>query len=951
VQTNRKVKKLINILCLLTALISLQVVSNDAYSQNSSKGKIVGKVFDKNTNETLIGLPVVIEGTTTGGQTNVEGRYEINNLVPGKYTIIFKYVSYTTKSVSDIEVKAGEATTLNVAMEEAATTMQEVVITSSYKKESIGALYSIQKNNIAISDGISSDIIKRSPDKSTGEVLRRVSGASIQDNKFVVIRGLSDRYNYALINGSPLPSTEPDRRAFSFDIFPANLLDNMTITKAATPELPGDFAGGVIELKTKDFPEETFFNISAGTSYNSISTFKPYYRNTTRGKTDWLGIDDGTRDLPGAFPKDKQSVTGLKKQAAAAQLIKNDWGNEKVNSTPLGQSLQVSYGTKGKVLGNTAGAIVALTYNNSQRYNLIERQNFEQVGTNRLFYYRDENYKNSVLWGALANFAYQVGDNSKISFKNIYNVTADNNTILRTGSNYESGTDTELVRAYIYEFVSKTMYSSQLNFEHTFPASKIKLNINGGYSAIERNEPNMRTLSYSRSSAATDGTPYLAEIGTIPDKNSRKFYSKLNEDGYSANGNVTVPFKISGTNHSIKLGGGVQTRKREYDARFLAYKRFGIMSDSILSLGPDQLLEASNIMDTTKTPLKGFVIEDISNPTSQYDAESNLKYGFIMFDNKLLKKLRVVWGARIESNMVKLNVDTLSSLKVDTQNIDILPSVNFTYELTQKTNIRLAYSKTLSRPEFRELASFTFEDFVTNVFVQGNKDLKRGTIDNYDIRFETYPNAGEIFSVTGFYKTFKDPIEFVFEGGNNTKTYRNVKGATTYGVEFEIRKKLNIFNRFNALAWEQWDNFTVSANYSLIRSEVDLSGNLFVYDSLRPLQGQSPYVINAGLQYYEPNVGFGVSLLYNIIGKRIVEAGYSGYADVWEAPRSLLDLQITKTLYKKIEFKFNCSDILNQSRIFYQDIDKNNKYNEDKDTFITRTKYGTTYSFSLAYTF
>ena len=231
------VKKIIFI-----ALTLFMTATAAVQAQTPGKGKIIGKVVDKANNEPMIGMVVQVEGTTIATQTNFDGQYELKNLNPGSYKLVFKYLGYNTKTVNEIEVSAGKTTTLNATMEEQKTDLQEVVVTSTYKKESLGSLYSIQKNNIAISDGISSDIIKRSPDRNTSEVLRRVSGASIQDNKFVVIRGLSDRYNVALINGSPLPSTEPDRRAFSFDIFPANLLDNMTITKAATPDLPGDFA-------------------------------------------------------------------------------------------------------------------------------------------------------------------------------------------------------------------------------------------------------------------------------------------------------------------------------------------------------------------------------------------------------------------------------------------------------------------------------------------------------------------------------------------------------------------------------------------------------------------------------------------------------------------------------------------------------------------------------------
>lgn len=919
---------------------------------NSAKGKIVGKVTDKSNNEPIIGLVVMIEGTSIGTQTNFDGQYELINLTPGTYKLVFKYLSYNTKIIDGILVYSGKTTTLNVAMEEQGKQIQEVVIQSTYKRESAGALYTVQKNNVSISDGISSDIIKRSPDRSTSEVLRRVSGASIQDNKFVVIRGLSDRYNVALINGSPLPSTEPDRRAFSFDIFPANLLDNMTITKAATPDLPGDFAGGVIQLNTKDFPDEKFFSISTGLSFNSISTGKKYFENSSKGKYDFIGIDDGTRAIPDGVPAEENYPSNAKKAAAMSRLFQNDWGYNENSSAPPGGNFQILYGNKSKIAKKDFGYVYGVTYNNSIRYNQIERQDFDN-SIGKRFVFADDNYKNNISWGALLNLSYQTGEYSKVSFKNIYNVNTDINTIFRNGYNLEDNTpDTVKIKSYNYEFTSKRLLSSQLNYEKIFPKTSIKFKANGGYSRIDRDEPDARSLQYSNNITQSPDAPLLAQINFTPDKNARKFYSELNEDSYSFNTDLTVPFDFLKDKSSIKVGVYYTERERDFAARFFGYKRQGFpISDSVLSLGPDHLFDVSNLADSSKLPLRGFILEDITNPTARYNATNKLKATYIMLDNHLLKNLRVVWGARVEANTIQLESPG-DSMKIDTTNIDVLPSINFTYALTEKMNIRLAYSKTVSRPEFRELASFEFEDFITNVLVQGNPNLKRAIINNYDIRWELYPRAGEIISLTGFYKKFTDPIESVYLGGSNrTKTFQNVNEANNIGVEFEIRKKLTSLSKIEFLAWEKWDNFTVYANASFINSKVDLRGNINAADSIRPLQGQSPYIINAGIQYSDPNSGLNLGLLYNVIGRRIVEAGFFGYENVWEAPRNLLDAQLSKIFFSKWEIKMTVSDILNQKRIYYQDIDKNKIFNENKDNKITSTNWGTTYSFSLAYKF
>ena len=525
---------------LLLLLVSFTVKAED----NVANGKIIGKVVDKANNEPIIGLVVLIDGTSIGTQTNFDGQYELLNLKPGSYKLVFKYLSYNTKFVEGVIVNSGKTTTLNVAMEEQGKQLQEVVVRSTYKKESLGALYTIQKNNVSISDGISSDIIKKSPDRNTSEVLRRVSGASIQDNKFVVIRGLSDRYNVALINGSPLPSTEPDRRAFSFDIFPANLLDNMTVTKAATPDLPGDFAGGVIQLNTKDFPEEKFFNVNMGLSFNTISTGKKYFENSSKGKYDFLGVDDGTRAIPDGVPSEENYPSSAKKAAAMSRLFQNDWGyNENASAAP-GGSFQILYGNKNKIADKDFGYVYGITYSNSIRYNQIERQDFDN-SIGKRFIYQDDNYKNNISLGGLLNLSYQTGKNSKVSLKNIYNINTDINTIIRNGLNLEDNTpDTVKVKSYNYEFTSKKLLSSQVNFEKIFPTSNIKFKANGGVSVINRDEPDSRSLLYSNNITQSPDAPMLAQINFTPDKNARKFYSQLNEQTYSFGSDVTVPFNL-----------------------------------------------------------------------------------------------------------------------------------------------------------------------------------------------------------------------------------------------------------------------------------------------------------------------------------------------------------------------------------------------------------------------
>lgn len=942
-------------LSLLAITVSLQVKADGP----ASTGKISGKVIDKSNNEALIGLAVAVQGTSTASPTNIEGRYELR-LAPGKYNIVYKYIGYNTKTVAEVEVKAGQVTELNVTMEDASVQTKEAVVTASYSKETINALYTIQKNNITISDGISSDVIKRSPDKNTSEVLRRVSGASIQDNKFVVIRGLADRYNIATINGALLPSTEPDKRAFSFDIFPAALLDNMTITKAATPELPGDFAGGVIAINTKDFPEKQFFSFTAGTSYNTISTFKPY-STSNNGKTDFLGLDDGSRDLPANFPDSKYLAGGSKNNALAARLLPNDWGLNKNESSPLAQSYQLAFGNKTHIGKAKLGSIVALTYNRSERYTPTDRYDYDYTLNDTLFKYKDNIYRSSTSLGALANFSLMLSENNKMSLKNSFTTAGDNTTLVREGVSYTADpSHEERVQAYSYAYTNKKLLNSQLIGEHFLPSNKIKLHWVANYANLTRNEPNQRTLGFSSvyDQVADDGryTEYRPMVNSTPDKNSRRFYSGLNEDSYGFSGDVSIPTDFLIKKSVVKVGAGQQIRKRSFDSRFLGFKRIpGSKVDQaqFSAQHPDSVFTEKTFADTaTINSDGGYVLDEISNPTSNYTASSKNTFGFLMYDAKLTGRLRAVLGARVEQYAQSLGSfdATFKPIGVDTSVTDVLPSMNLTYQLTEKSNLRFSASKTVSRPEFREIAPFAFEDFVSDVVVTGNPKLKRASITNVDLRYELYPGAGQVISVTGFYKEFKDPIEFVYQiGSNRIKTFQNVPKAQAMGLELEFRYKLNFMDKM--LKWKQWDNFTFFTNCALIQSKVDVSTVVGTVETERPLQGQSPYLINGGLQYYNNKNQFGASIMFNRVGRRIIEAGFDGYRSVWENSRSLVDVQVSKTFFKVIEAKLNVSDLLAQPRIFYQEMNGKKGYEAGMDHIISKAQLGSTYSMSLSYKF
>lgn len=925
-------------------------------------GKISGKVSDKKTGETLIGVTVKVKGTTKGMATDVDGNYIITGLNSGKHTVIFQYIGYTGKEISEVEVTSGKATVLNVILEESnSQNLNEVVIQGSFKKESVNALYALQKNSSAISDGISAEIIKKSPDRNTGEVLKRVSGASIQDNKFVVVRGLNDRYNTALLNNSPLPSTEPDRKAFSFDVIPSNLIDNIVINKTATPDLPGDFAGGAVQIKTKDFPAQRTFEINLSTGYNSISTFADFYGEKRQG-LELLGIGSSSRDLPSSFPsRNTFQNSSLGKRVGYSRLFENNWGISNLGKALPTQNLQLIFGDSYQLRNESRlGLIVSATYSNAATISKEIRNDFDardnSTGSSvMLFGYNDEYYNNRTSVDALANLSYTKGNN-KISLKNILKQSFENRFLRRAGVVYDLGSVRQVSQ---FEVTEKFMLNSVLEGDHIISQkNKAKLNWNLAYTTMSNDQPDLRSMIYSKSidDINNNNVPYEAAVPNVATPSSSgRFYGDLNDDIYSAALNYTLPFNWLKNSQTFKVGLVKQYKKRVMTARTLGYVDNSQGMD--LTQPIDQIFAPKNI------GADKFYIDDTTAPSNQYDASGDLNGGYLMMNNILLDKLKATYGVRIENYIERLDAldNSRNAINIDNNYLDILPSVNLTYELTEKANLRMSYSNSVARAQFRELAPFTFYDFKLQTVTMGNPDLKRTQINNFDLRYEFYPVAGQMISVSGFYKKFKNSIESGYGSGsspsNKSLTYINAPKANLYGMELEFRQNLSLFNNESAFL----KTLTLSGNAALMKSEVslDITPNTIINNN-RPMQGQSPYIINTSLQYASANSGWQASVLYNRIGRRIAIVGFGEYIngnyhalypEIYEAPRDILDFQISKKIIKsKGELKLNVSNILDSDAKSYQDVN-NDKYYTPNDQLINSIKYGRTFSLSFGYKF
>jgi hypothetical protein len=919
-----------------------------SFTSFAQKGKIEGKVADAKTGQPLSGVSVVNKATKKGSASDVEGRYTLSTEGAQKVSLVFTY-NGVTQQIDDIEIVEGQVTTQDVALVLREKTEESVVIRapSTARKETAASLLSFQKNNTALSSGLGADFIKRTPDKNTGEVLRRVSGTSIQDNKFVIVRGLSDRYNAAFINGAALPSSEPDKKAFSFDVIPSTLIDNIIINKTATPDITGEFAGGLIQIQTKDIPAKNSVTVGVSLGFNTQSVFKDFVSND-RTSTEAFGFSKG-RGLQGSYPTKFQDYDRLSvdEQLNVSKSF-NDRAYDEVNSKagPIQQyNLTVANVEKFKN-GSAFGSILGLTYRKSKLLFNASKTFYQSGATGQTdFDYLDSQNKYSVNAGAIANFAWTY-KKSKIAFKNLFNQLLEDNYYNRTGNSNNINQDIRLKSSVLNQ---RSLYAAQLEGSHGLNFKNIKLNWNLNFSLNDKSQPDLRVQTYTRLISTNDAFSL-----NVRGNNTNRFFSNLTDKSYGYNASATLPFQVGKFNQILKVGGAATVRLRDFRAVILGFKEPTNLS--LLTLPFNQIFNSENFRTD------GFrFTTDLQQPSDKYYGVSALSAGYVMFDNKFAEKVRLVWGARAEyfEQFLKSNErGTEKAQVVDSKKLDILPSVNLTISPNKQTNVRLAASRTVARPEFREIAPFRFFDFEQLASTEGNDTLKRGSINNYDVRYEFYPKAGEVMSLGVFYKGFTDPIELLLNeasnGSNRLYRFTNASKANLFGIEAEIRKSLSFLNGGKEDGWLK--NLYFNANASFILSKVTLGGiNPTTGEKNppvnRPLQGQSPYLINAGFQY-DGAKGTNLSLLYNRIGQRLILVGNQTIDNFFEKPRDLVDLQISQKILKnKGEVKLTVGDLLNQEVATYENRDTKTSFNKTNDRYFSRYKPGTTITVGFSYTF
>ncbi|MDF2187242.1 TonB-dependent receptor [Paraflavitalea sp. CAU 1676] len=917
-----------------------------AFVSFAQSGKIAGKVLNSK-NEPLQGVSIKIAGAPGGTTTDVEGRFSLTLSTGKKYELNFTAVGYAAKVVNDVEVTAGQVNELSIIMERGGAELGAVTVTSrrtAARLESVNAVIAFQKNTGTVASVVSAETIRRSPDRNTGDVLKRTPGASLQEGKFLVVRGLADRYNQAMLNGILLTSTEPDRKTFSFDLIPAPMIDNIVINKAFLPEYPGEWAGGLIQVNTKDIPSQSFLNVQVGTGFNTQTIGKDFYK-AKGGKWDWLGIDDGTRGLPPGYTtkSDFDILTPAEKTALGKQMA-NNW-TATSNNAPLDVSFQANGGFVSKLFKKTVGGTFGVTYNKRNRYidMLNQRNSILGSSVSKNYSYDDDRFTQDVLAGALASLSMQINPRNKVSVKSIINVNSTNYFTNRSGLDFDRGND---VRASEITFKQNTFFTTQLSGEHTLVAP-LRLKWYGAFNILDGYIPDQRRIVYARNTGTNN--PYgMLVANSLSQESGSRIFQNLSDYIYTAGGDLTYNFDLFGQRQTVKGGYMLQIKDRLYDAKLFA--NYLPRDNASLRLLPaDKIFAPENFGDGAPNSTL-FAFDAIKGNSFRYLANTILNAGFIQFDNQLSDKFRVVWGVRVENyDQLVGSVKKYDPRHTHSEVLDWLPGLNATYKLNDKTNLRLSGSQTVIRPELRELSFLNLYDFELNASVQGNPDLQRTKATNFDLRYELYPRAGEAITFGVFYKNFDKAIEQIYNegsGGASTFNFQNTDKAENYGVELEFRKRLDFITSLK--------NFTLTANAAYIKSRVQADIQGVKID--RQMQGQSPYLLNLGLNYDLQKHGFNATLLFNQIGERIylvgdISAG-AGSPDIYEAPRAVLDFQMAKKLLKnKGEIRLNVTDILNRTQYFYQNAESKDTFQKNKDPYrFTRTfgtSIGVTFNYSI----
>ena len=917
-----------------TALFVLAtILSVAAIAQN---GKIRGKVTDAADGSEIPGANVYLKENFKGGPSDLDGNFTISGIAPGTYTLVCSFISYDDRIIEGVEVTADEVTVVNVDMGAQVNMIEGAIVIAKENRASVNAINRIKATAPSAMDGVSAAAIKENGDNNVAAAAKRVTGVSIEGGKYVYVRGLSDRYSMTTLNGAIIPGLDPNRNSVQLDMFPSALIQNMMIAKAFTPDLPASFTGGLVNIETKDFPEEMQQTISFSAGYNTNATFNSDFLTYEGGKLDWLGMDDGSRaipdvvldnDIPGA--EDGQDAL-LAEQSQAFSKVWDVQNQAALPNVSFGYTVgnQIDFDSTNMALGFNA----AITYNrNSSFYSFGNTSRYLLTGD-----YEESNILNvqstmtdsqgeiSTLVGGLLNTSLKINNNNKVGLVFLRNQGGTSTARYQFGRIPSIDPD-DIKEQRSLRYLERSMTVTQLKGEHR-SEKEVILDWIVSFADSKQDTPDLRTFDNDYRVNGAGQTIYDIDEAAYLAPN--RYFREMAETNLDLRANLTIPVTIAGdsTKSNLKIGGSHTIKNRDFIERRYEY---GAVNSQF-----EGDIDAYFSNDNMDVGSNSFVyVQDLTDSRNTYEAEESITGAYAMLDFRPLEKLRVVAGARAEDAFSQATsqkffeqTDELERSKYQgtLDNLDILPSVNLTFSPNDSTNWRVAYTRTLARPTFRELAPFASFDFETRYVKIGNPGLERTLVDNIDVRYEIYPRLGEIISFSGFYKRFTNPIELVINpmAANVELSWQNQSEATVYGAEMEIRKGLDVFS-------EKLEGVAVGVNFTYVYSETQVNEaeleQIRAQDPNHPdtrvMFGQSPYIANAILQYKSPNdtTGWSANLTYNVSGPKMALVVGGGTPNVFDMPRHDINVTLSKKISENTQIRFRARNLLNaENRMIYQ---------------------------------
>ncbi len=864
--------------------VALTLVLAPSILAAQSSGRIVGTVVDAGSGQPLAGARIAVSGTAISTASRVDGQFLLTQVPEGIVTLRVAMIGFTPKTITDVKVIAGRAVSQDVSLAAQATVLEEVVVNAAAEQGTVNAAVATQRQAVAIVNAISSEEIRRSPDADAATALQRMSGATIQDGKYLNLRGLGDRYTQASLNGARIPSPEPERKVVPLDLFPSALLSEITTTKTFTPDQAGDFSGGAVNIKTREFPGQRYLSVSVTAGFNSAVTGKTSWFAPATGR-DWIAFGSSPRALPGRFGSvDFSQPLAPDESNGLINSLRNVWSSRSRGGSPnggFGLSLAGTLPTSGTGIGY----LISGNYSYSQETRADEQRAQAQPPSSQggsvteIDRYDGSTGRNSVLWGGIANLSANLGTRSKVTLHSTYNRTMDNEGRFETGTSENLALPLQIQRL---RYVERNVFSSQLGFYREInPGNHVDLGLT--VSGVGRREPDRSEIVYESSSGTPSWYGFSNEAAV-------RTFADLREHAVEANGSWRFRLGDASSNRLVEIGGLYRHTTRDAANTSFSIALVGPLSESERALKPEELFDG-RLSQGSSSKLHIVPL----GAGGSYDARDDLAAGYAMVTVELSPRLDLIGGSRIEHSAVEVNSRSTAGepSRATPGYTDLLPSLALNYRAGRAMNLRLSATRTLSRPEYRELSPILFREVIGGDNVKGNPDLGRALIRNLDLRWEWYPSSGEVVSAALFAKWFQDPIERVYQGTSGTRiiTYVNAKAARNLGIELEARRNLGMLSQHLA-------SITAFSNVTLMHSRIRIdpaAGALT--NPERKMVGQAPYVLNAGLTWKDPRSIASATVLFNRVGERITEAGETPLPDVVERPRNMLDASLTIPLY------------------------------------------------------